>query len=52
MKRVLRDFEDAYEKKLDALIKPDEEEIFDSIEDVQNWLEEVINLEDASDNSL
>lgn len=47
MKRYLKDFKSEYDRKLDELIKPNEDEIFDSAEDVVAWLQEVIDLEDA-----
>lgn len=51
MKRVANDFAPDYERRPDELIKPEEETLFDSIEDAQKWLQEIIDFgEDQSDN--
>ena len=52
MKRLLKDPVGDYERGLDELIKPEEEELFDSAEDVCNWIQKVIDYEDASNNSI
>ena len=48
LKSITREFD----KKLDDIVKPDEDTLFDSVEDVHKWLREVIELEDVDDNGV
>lgn len=51
MKR-LKSVTNEFDKKLDEIIKPDEDTLFNSVEDAHEWLRKVIELEDANDNSI
>lgn len=50
--KQLKPINNEYSSKLDNLIKPDEDTLFNSIEDVQCWLKEVIALEDDDNSSV
>lgn len=50
--KKLKPLQSDYDTKLDNIIKPDEDTLFNSVEDVQSWLREVIALEDDVDNSI
>lgn len=47
-----KDFKSEYERRLDNVIRPDEETLFDDMGEVLKWLKEVDNIEDTSDSSI